>query len=199
MASSTLTFKDQNGNPVWGLATRLARNDWDTSRAEDERYPDKAGHTTFLEVKNVLPATNGHTVHVNYNEGLNPDWRNYSTVSKHFIDIEDPNQLNQVIVVNHIGVPVPEPNHCPVNWNKQQFTDWFNRIRVGSSVTTMNMVAMAPELVKCGFEWQNHCRNSSEWRPRIHQPPFLNGPCSGSNHDVDCGDFGGPWILTFRY
>ncbi len=104
------------------------------------------------------------------------------------------------IQVERVGiVPDPPPTECPVGFDKASFTAWFNKNKVGFGPSEATMRAMHPALQKCGFEWQNDCRPSSEWRPRIHQPPFLNGPCSGSTHDVDCGDFGGPWVLTFRY
>lgn len=113
MASSTFTFVDQNGNPVWGLATRISRDQGDTTKAEDERYPDRSGKTTFLEVKKVLPAQNGHTLHINYNEGLNPNWADYLPLSKYFSDIEDPNQIKPAIVIERKGTnpnPVPPGN-----------------------------------------------------------------------------------------
>ena len=84
-----LRFVDQFGAPAWGLATRLSRGHGDTSNAEDERYPDKAGTTTFIGANLVLPSSDGHTVHVNFNEGLNPDWRAYQSASRHFADVED--------------------------------------------------------------------------------------------------------------
>lgn len=201
---SVLLFRDQNGNPVWGLATRIARGHGDTTKAEDERYPDKAGSTAFVGVKIVLPSPAppeypdpGHTVHVNFNEGLNPNWRDYATASVYLPDIEAV-PSGYTITVHHTGVQ-PPVDLCPVNFDKEQFRKWFDSVKVGSGITTANMQAMQASLKKCGFEWQNNCRDSHEWRPRIHQPPFLNGPCSGSTHDVDCGDFGGPWTLTFRY
>ena len=204
MASSTFSFKDQNGNPVWGLATRISRGKWDTNKAEDERYPDNAGNTSFLEVKKVLPSPlgdsgPGHTIHVNYNGGLNPNWADYEPVSKYFIDIEDPSQIgfDHPIIVKRKGTN-PIPVNCPVDYNKQQFTDWFNRIKVGSIVTVANMESMVPELQKCGMLWQNQgLYPVSQWRPRIHQPPIR--PDHDSDHNVDCGDFGDVWKLTFRY
>lgn len=195
---SVLTFKDQNGAAVWGLATRIARGHGDTSKAEDERYPDKAGTTAFVGVKLVLPSDDGHTVHVNYNEGLNPDWKAYTPVSTYLPDIEAVPSGYTITVQKTSTPPAPGPT-CPVNFDKAQFQKWFDAIKVGSGPSEANMRAMHAALQKCGFEWQNDCRPSDQWRPRIHQPPFLNGPCSGSTHDVDCGDFGGPWLLTFRY
>lgn len=106
---SVLTFRDQNGAAVWGLATRIARGHGDTTKAEDERYPDKAGTTAFVGVKLVLPSDDGHTVHVNYNEGLNPGWASYTPVSQHFPDIEAIPSGYTITVQKSGGPNPPDP------------------------------------------------------------------------------------------
>ncbi len=189
---SFIRVRDQFGNipppPCDRINVRLSVGHKSSDDAYDDRFTDDAGNTSF---PHPLPSDDGYTLYANY-RNVNPK---YGQSSVYVADLE----LKPVdIAIEKLHVD-PPPQECPVGFDKTSFTAWFNRVKVGSGPSEANMKAMHPALQKCGFEWQNDCRPSSEWRPRIHQPPFLNGPCSGSTHDVDCGDFGGPWILTFRY
>jgi len=200
----TVNVLDQNGNPVWGIPIRLGTRGSTPfgSTTYHEQHIDRAGHTDLeypargiCDKLQIHYAETEWTYHLNFNEGFNPDWHNYESKS---VDVNDINAPLTITLQKSGGQP--QPNTCPVNFDKGQFQGWFNSVKVGSGPSQANMVAMKPALEKCGFEWQNMCRDSSQWRPRIHQPPFLNGPCSGSTHDVDCGpDEHGGWVLTFRY
>ena len=195
MASSTFTFRDQDGKPVWGLATRIARGHGDTNSAEDERYPDKAGHTTFLEVKKVLPSTDGHTLHINYNEGLNPDWSNYEKKSVYYSDIEDANAISIPIIIQHSGIQPPPVDKCPDPNNKQAVSEWFFKVanEVGARTNTpQNRQLMIPGFNKCGAKWQ--VDGSGNTRAR-----FFLAPADTFQYTVDTGDEGSAFKLTFRY
>lgn len=188
---SFIKVRDQNGNPpspAGRLDVALTPDGFNSP--QDRRFTDNEGNVSFTGCNLVWPDAHGKfTLDVN-TANVNPD---YLTAHVHTDDIEAAPILITIPKSGQSG------NQCPVNFNKQQFTDWFNRIKVGDTVTITAMEVMAGSLKVCGFEWQNMCRSSDEWRPRIHQPPFLNGPCTGSTHDVDCGYFGSAWVLTFRY
>ncbi len=190
---SFISVRDQFGHPPPApcerINVRLAIGRKSSDEAYDDRFTDNGGNMSFV---NPLPSIDGYTLYANYRDVI----ANYGNASVYVADLE----AAPITITLQKTIEPPAPSGgCPVNWNKAEFSAWFNINKVGNVVTQANMVAMQPALVKCGFEWQNMCRPPDQWRPRIHQPPFLSGPCSGSTHDVDCGDFGGPWILTFRY
>ena len=197
-------LRDQQGRPVPGVTVRLAFRGYSTDKALFEQIADGGGNTDFGYAAAGIIAINANahpdqqwTLHVNKNAGFNANWQ---AIEQKAVDVPGNGVAAfQQDVAVMLQVAPPQPAGCPVDHDKDQFRAWFDRVKVGSTVTTAAMQQMEPALKACGFEWQNNCRQPSEWRPRIHQPPFISGPCSGSTHDVDCGDFGGPWVLTFRY
>lgn len=214
MASSTFTIVDQFGIPVYGVDVRLSRGILGEDKAEDSRPVDEAGHVSFLEVKKILPTPAtlpnggdtgpGHTIHINFRKGYTcpgDKWLEYEHKSVFYTDIEDPAEIAKPITLVKKVAPPPPGNTCPVNYDKTQFTNWFFAMVTKynePTVTTAAMARMAEEVQKCGMLWQNQgIYPVNQWRPRLHQPPIL--PNHDSDHNVDCGDFGQPWKLTFRY
>jgi len=191
---SVLKFRDQDGRPVWGLATRIARGHGDTHAAEDERYPDKAGATAFVGVKQVLPSSDGHTVHVNYNEGLNPDWRDYVPVSEHFPDIEAIHDGYTITVQRKsVGLPPPAGEFDPLDHSRENIflkaREWFIglvRKHNLSTITPESLAVLQPDMLRKGIEFQH--TSGGSLRPRLHFPP------ADVNHyerNIDLGDFPG--------
>ena len=211
MASSTFTIVDQFGKALYGVSARLSRGNLGEDKAEDDRPIDEAAHVTFLEVKKILPTPTtlpggvqtgpGHTIHINFRKAYAQNWLDYENKSVFFPDVEDPAQIGVPIIVPKKSVTPPPGNQCPVNYDKTQFTNWFFGLVQKHNepiVTTAAMARMADDLQKCGMLWQNQgIYPVNQWRPRIHQPPIRAD--HDSDHNVDCGDFGQPWVLTFRY
>lgn len=187
---SFIRVRDQFGNPPPPSGRiDVALIPQGFTSPQDRRFTDDAGNVSFTGCTIVWPDAHGVFMLAANTANVNPAYGN-ATVTTQNIEAAPIDLVIQKLAVG--------PG-CPVNYDKAQFTTWFNAIKVGNTVTREAMIAMTPAVHACGFEWQNDCRPNTEWRPRIHQPPFLNGPCSGSTHDVDLGDFGGPWTLTFRY
>lgn len=186
----SITITNEHGQPITDgrrINVRIAHLGESSDQAIDDRFVDNGGSTGWPGGYVGGDRWTNCTLHVNFRD-----------VDVRFGKVSQDVNLDLPIMVQ-LPNASGQPGICPVNFNKDEFRAWFEKVRVGPTVTRAAMEAMKPALVACGFEWQNMCRNPSEWRPRIHQPPFLAGPCTGSTHDVDCGDFAGPWNLTFRY
>lgn len=194
---SFIKVRDQNGNPPepsGRLDVALTPSGF--TSPQDRRFTDNAGNVSFTGCTIVWPDAHGkfklevNTTNVN---------NNYGTGS---LDVPDIEAQEYLITVQKHSDPVPVPGKCPVNHDKGQFTEWFWAMinRTGITVcSNQALVQLAPELEKCGMVWQNQkVYPQDKWRPRIFQPP-LNPPNYDSPWFVDCGDFGGPWVLTFRY
>lgn len=179
-----IRVRDQYGVAIPLLNVRLSLGNKSSAEAYDDRFTDLAGNTAW---PNPLPSNDGYTLYANY---ANVNTK-YGQVSK-FVTTLD----TDIDIVIPLLVAA-----CPVNHNKEQFKTWFFNLvnKYGFTVVSTDaMGAMANDLVACGMKWQNQgVYPLNQWRPRIHQSPF--NPDGGSDFDVDCGDFGKPWILTFRY
>lgn len=225
---STLLFRDQNSNPVWGLATRISRGHGDTNKAEDERYPDRAGSTAFTGVKLVLPSDDGHTIHINYNEGLNPDWASYEPVSVHLLDIEAvPSGYTIVVRRKGSGGGTKLTTvHCPANPSIEGYgtpSEWkaiaheiVNKLHLtfmdetGEGQNQLQRFNTALKEYHPLAELQHNTGDTVK-RPRLMMPTAdrSEGECGKWSRPVDFGDFGFPffegrggqhdvWIMTGR-
>lgn len=208
---SVLTFRDQTNQPVWGLATRIARGHGDTHAAEDERYPDRAGTTAFVGVKLVLPSLDGHTVHVNYNEGLNPAWASYTPVSVYLPDIEAI-PSGYTITVLKSGTTPPPPGGglttlpCPSNGSLQGFgtvQEWKTKAheivsRRGLTVINQaNLQIFDQECQAIHPFAEVQFSSGGTLRPRLHLPTSerQNVPdCGKYARPCDFGDDGKPFF-----
>lgn len=198
---SFIQVRDQFGNPPAApcdrLSVQLIPDDWVGGHgAQDDRFTDNAGNTSFPGAEQLWPAS-GYTLTVNK---VNVDAK-YGSTEKH-VTAKELEASPITLTVQKTDAPnPPQPGTCPVNYDKQQFTTWFFGLVTKYNepiVSTSAMGRMANDLVACGMLWQNQgIYPVDQWRPRIHQAPIR--PDHDSDHNVDCGDFGLPWKLTFRY
>lgn len=115
--SGSQTVRDQNGNPVWGIPARVGlrgSRPFDDPNTFHEQHVDRAGHVDVEYAARGFCAKTARdfnstlfTVHFNFNEGFNPEWQKYASLS---VDLDSgPSSESPIVLAKQGGVITPFP------------------------------------------------------------------------------------------
>lgn len=200
--AGTQTVQDQHGAPVWGVPMRVGLrgsqplNDPNTFH---EQHVDRAGHVDVEYAARGFCAKTGRdftntlfTVHLNFNEGFNPDWQRYAQLS---VDLDASSASASPIVLPRAGDPQPplpsqfnplDHSHVNIFETAREWLNGLVRKHGLSTISVQSLGVLKPELNAVGIKLQNNDRG--DYRPRLHFPP-ADGNFFERN--IDLGDFPG--------
>lgn len=228
--AGTQTIHDQHGQPVWGVPMRVGLRGSSPFDANTfhEQHVDRAGHIDveyaargFCEKTGKPFSSTLFTVHLNFNEGFNPDWQAYAQRS---VDLDSGPSVSTPIVLTKTGTqPGPPPTglteiRCPHDGSYRGYgttAEWKVLAHQlapagimepdeqhGGTGAQPNLVAFDARLravsVPSGFSpCQLQFSSGGQRKPRLHLPvsPQVNVPdCGMYSRVVDIGSFGRPFF-----